>query len=226
MKHSKNADDAASLHLLCGWLVSISATVLLAFVLTGCLSRAPMNVQTFAFSAPGPSGAGNATARHVLGIKKLQVAAPFDERSLTYRIGDFSYQRNIYAQFLSAPAEVLALPVREMLLEDGCFRDVVNMGSTAKPDTLVEINVSQLYGDIRKPASPYAFLAIQVIFLEATNGLPGKVILQQNYSRRIPMKSTSPDALMAAWDQALAEIFADVASDFRRNIDRPEDGRL
>lgn len=35
------------------------------------------------------------------------------------------------------------------------------------------------------------------------------------YSRRIPIKSTAPAALMAAWNQALVEIFADVASDFR-----------
>ena len=42
----------------------------------------------------------------------------------------------------------------------------------------------------------------------------------QNYSRRIPMKSTSPNALMAAWDQGLAEIFADMASDFRRQESR------
>jgi hypothetical protein len=51
--------------------------------------------------------------------------------------------------------------------------------------------------------------------MNATNGLPGKVIFQQNYSRRIPMKSTTPAALMEGWNQALVEIFTDIASDLR-----------
>jgi|HubBroStandDraft_1064217.scaffolds.fasta_scaffold162903_2 cholesterol transport system auxiliary component len=215
MKRSKLFDSATSSSVLSGWMVRISAIVLLALILTGCLSRAPMNVQTFAFSAPASPVTGQVTAVRVLGIKSLQVAPPFDGRSFVYRTGEYSYERDSYAQFLGDPAEVLAVPVREMLLGDGCFRDVVKAGSAAKPNTLVEINVSQLYGDIRKPGSPCAVLAMQVIFLEATNGLPGKVILQQNYSRRIPMKSTAPAALMAAWNRALVEIFADVASDFR-----------
>jgi cholesterol transport system auxiliary component len=216
MKHSKHFDGAASFWNLSGRMGRISTIVLLACVLTGCLSRAPMNVQTFAFSAPALPDKGEAASGRVLGIRTLQVAPPFDGRSLVYRTGEFSYERDVYAQFLGSPAEMLAVPVRELFLGDGCFRDVVKSGSAAKPDTLVEINVSQLYGDIRKPGSPAAVLAMQMVFVEATNGLSGKVILQQNYSRRIPMKSTSPDALMVAWNQALAEIFADVASDFRR----------
>ena len=55
---------------------------------------------------------------------------------------------------------------------------------------------------------------MRVTFFEATNGLPGKVILQQNYSRRIPMTSTAPAALMEGWNRALVEILAEVASDF------------
>ena len=79
----------------------------------------------------------------------------------------------------------------------------------------MEIDVNQLYGDIRKPASPLAVLSMQVIFMNATNGLPGKIIFQKNYSRQIPMKSTTAAGLMEGWNQALVEIFADVASDFR-----------
>jgi ABC-type uncharacterized transport system auxiliary subunit len=106
--------------------------------------------------------------------------------------------------------------VTELLRGDGCFSAVVKMGSAARPNTLIEINVNELYGDIRKTDSPAAILSMQVILTDAKNGLPGKVLLQKNYSRRIPMKSTAPAALMAAWNEALVEIFADIASDFRR----------
>jgi hypothetical protein len=65
-------------------------------------------------------------------------------------------------------------------------------------------------------------LALQVIFLTATNGLPGSVILQQDYSRCIPLKSTAPAALVEGWNQALVEILANAASDFEsRKIGAP-----
>jgi cholesterol transport system auxiliary component len=189
--------------------------LLSAFALGGCLSKSPMDAQTFAFSAPVLPVTGETAGGRVLGIKTLQVASPFDGRSFVYRTGEFSYERDAYAEFLGLPAEVLVAPVTELLRGDGCFSAVVKMGSAAKPDALIEININELYGDIRKPGNPSAVLAMQVILMDAKNGLTGKVILQRDYSRRIPMKSTAPAALMAAWNQALVEIFADVASDLR-----------
>jgi cholesterol transport system auxiliary component len=200
------------------WRSGICSVLLLLsmFIFGGCLSKAPLNKQTFAFSAPASPAASASANGRVLGIRTLQVAPPFDGWSFVYRTGEFSYQRDTYAEFLELPADVLAEPVKGLLRGDGCFSAVVKMNSAARPDTLMEINVSELYGDIRKPDSPSAVLAMQVILMDAKNGLPGKVILQQNYSRRIPMKSTAPAALMAGWNEALVEIFADIASDFRR----------
>ena len=191
--------------------------MLLAFALTlsGCLSRAPMKKETLAFSVSAMTTKKGATGTHVLSIKTLQIDPPFNGRSLIYRTGEFSYERDPYAEFLGTPADELVAPITQMLRDDGGFSAVVKTGSAAKPDTMVEININQLYGDIRRPGSPEAVLAMQVIFMNATNGLPGKVIFQQNYSRRIPMKSATPSALMEGWNQALVEIFADMASDLR-----------
>jgi cholesterol transport system auxiliary component len=200
------------------WWMPRSCSVLLLlsmFALGGCLSKSPMNVQTFAFSAPMSPTTNEIARGRVLGIRTLQVAPPFDGRSFVYRTGEFSYQRDAYAQFLGLPADVLAGPVTELLRGDGCFNAVVKMGSAARPNILIEINVNELYGDIRQPNSPSAVLAMEVILTDAKNGLPGKTLLEKNYSRRIPMKSTAPAALMAAWNEALVEILKDVASDFR-----------
>jgi cholesterol transport system auxiliary component len=217
MKNFKNNDALIFLWTPYWWISKVCSVLLLlsTFALGGCLSRSPMDVQTFAFSAPALPATTETAGGRVLGIKTLQVAPPFDGRSFVYRTGEFSYERDPYAGFLGLPAEVLVAPVTGLLCGDGCFSAVVKMGSAAKPDTLIEININELYGDIRTPGSPSAVLAMQVILTEARNGLPGKVILQKDYSRRIRMKSTAPAALMAAWNQALVEIFADVASDLR-----------
>jgi cholesterol transport system auxiliary component len=195
--------------------LSIFAFLFLAIVLGGCLSRPSMKIQTFAFSAPLTAATNSAPVGHVLGIRELQIAPPFDERSLVYRTGDFSYERDPYAEFLGSPADELTAAISGILSAAGCFGAVVQMGSAAKPDILAEIRVSQLYGDIRKPDSPGAVLAIQVLFVKAANGLSGDVILHRSYSRRIPVKSATAGEFMKGWNEALNEILAEVASDFR-----------
>jgi len=217
MKYHEHLSAAMSSFSHSRTVVWIAGAVLLTFASTfcGCVSRPALDEQTFAFSTPAlPAGSGAPNGR-VLEIRALQIAPPFDGRPLIYRTGEFSYQRDPYAEFLGLPAEGLVGPVGEMLRRDGGFSEVVQPGSAVQPDTLVEITISQLYGDIRKRGSPYAVLAMQVTFMDATNGLPGNVILERNYSRRVPISLTTPSALMQGWNQALVGILAEATLVFR-----------
>jgi ABC-type transport auxiliary lipoprotein component len=197
---------------------NIFALFLLACIcgLTGCLSRPAMNKQTFAFCVPAISFTNSVASDRVLGIRNLQIAAPFEGRSLVYRTGEFSFVRDPYAEFLESPAEELMVPVRECLRGSSNFNAVVESGSALKPDTLVEISVSQLVGDFRQPEHPSAILTMRFEFFDAPNGLPGKVILEQEYSRSIPLRAPAATALMEGWNQALGEILTEVSSDFTR----------
>jgi ABC-type uncharacterized transport system auxiliary subunit len=197
----------------------VSIVVILAAVLSlsGCLSKAPLHKQTFTFGAPpttsGSAGAGD----RVLGIRSLRIAPPFDGRSLVYRTGEFSYVRDPYAEFLDPPEEEMMAPVRGWLSKAGGFSDVVDAGSALKPNTVVEISVTELYGDFRRSERPCAVATMHLVFFEARNGAPTKPILQQEYSRSIPLTAPSAAALMEGWNQAFGGIFADVASDLRRS---------
>lgn len=209
------------------WMRGIFGVALLAaaFTLSGCLSKPALNKQTFVFNTPASASTNKVTGAHVLGIKSLQIAPPFDGRPLVYRTGEFTYQRDPYAEFLSRPAELLVAPLSGMLLGHECFASVVEPSGAIKPDTLIEIKINELYGDISQPSNPVAVVAMRVTFISATNGIPGKVILQRNYSRWIPMKSMAPTELMAAWNQALVEIVAEVVSDFRQKETEPADDK-
>jgi ABC-type uncharacterized transport system auxiliary subunit len=219
MKRSSHFSVMTTSALRFRWIPTVFGFLSLALVLAGCLSRPAMTEQTFAFSAPLAIATNSLPGGGVLGMRALQMAPPFDGRSLVYRTGDFSYERDPHAEFLGSPAEELAASISGILSADGCFGAVVGMGSPATPDTFVEIDISQLYGDIRKPGPPCAILALQVVFVKATKGLPGRVILQRNYSRRIPVESATAAAFMKGWNEALVEIFAEVASDFRSRED-------
>jgi cholesterol transport system auxiliary component len=186
--------------------------------LTGCLSRPALDKQTFAFSVPAIAATNVVVSDRVLGIRNLQIASPFEGRALVYRTGEFTFVRDPYAELLDSPAEELMTPLRGWLRGSGDFSAVVEAGSALKPDTLVEVSVSQLFGDFRQPEHPAAILTMQFVFLDALNGVPGKVILEQEYSRSIPLNAPTAAALMEGWNQALAEILAEVSSDFAQKM--------
>jgi ABC-type uncharacterized transport system auxiliary subunit len=186
-------------------------------LLTGCLSRPHLNQQSFVFAPPPPPpAAGGAPGGRVLGIRSLQIAAPFEGRSFVYRTGEFSYDRDSYAEFMVPPADGLLSPVSSWWREAGGFRDVLEEGSALKPDTLVEIQVSQLYGDFRPSENAKAVLAMRFVFIDAPNGIPGKVMLERAYTRDIPIKSRTAAALIEGWNQALAQILNSAMLDFAR----------
>ena len=193
-------------------------TAILVFgcALGGCLSRLALNTQTFAFTAPEMAPTNAETSR-VLGIRNLQIAAPFEGRSLVYRTGDNAYVRDPYAEFLDIPAESLLVTIREWMRGTASFAAVIQPGSSLKPDTLAEIEVTRLYGDFRQPHRPVAVLTMRFRLFDAPKALPGKVLLEREYARSIPLKSATPAALMDGWNQALAQILTQVISDFRNS---------
>ncbi len=198
-------------------IVSILAILAAVLTLSGCLSKPPLHKQTFTFGAPEIRPTNVITGDRVLGIRHLRIAPPFDGRSLVYRTGEFSYVRDPYAEFLDPPEEEMIAPVRGWLRRTGGFSDVVDAGSVLKPNTVVEISVTELYGDFQRSRHPCAVVTMHLVFFEATNGVPTKPILQQEYSRSIPITAPSAAALMEGWNQAFGGIFAEIASDLRRS---------
>ena len=183
--------------------------------LSGCLSRPPLVQQSFAFAVPesvtnaGPRNGG------ILVIRSIRVAAPFDSQSLIYRTGEFSYERDPYAQFLVDPASSLLQPLRAYFRASGFFAAVATPGSGLPANTQVEMFVRQLYGDFRDRAKPAAIMDIEFTFFDVSNERPQKVLFHENYMRRIPLQARTAEAVMAGWNQALQEIVSELNSSLR-----------
>ena len=111
----------------------------------------------------------------------------------------------------------MTAPVRAWLRGAGGFSAVVERGSALTPGTLVEINVTRLFGDFRRPEHSAAVMALQFVFLDAPNGVPEKPLFQKEYSRNLSLSAPTAAALMAGWNQAMADILAEVASDLRHS---------
>ena len=95
------------------------------------------------------------------------------------------------------------------------FRTVVEPGSALKPNTMAEITVLELYGDFRQPPEPAAVLTLRYVLLDSPEGIPGKLIFEREYSRRVLLKERNANALMTGWNEALNQILAQLGSDLR-----------
>jgi len=197
----------------------------LATLVNGCLSRPVLVSQSFTFSIPRdtngvtPTGRNSAQApeaatgsNYVLAIKRITVAAPFAGQSFVYRTSEFSYEQDPYAQFLVSPEEGLAEPLRAWFRNSGIFRAVTEAGSARKALIAAEVTMQELYGDFRDRARPAAVLTVRMTFLDARSGA---VLVERNFSRRVPLKARTAAALMAGWNEALEQIVSEASENFK-----------
>jgi ABC-type uncharacterized transport system auxiliary subunit len=183
-----------------------------ALWLSGCLSRPVVVGQSFALQSP-PIVSAATKGSGWLTIRSVEVSPLFESKCFVYRTGEDSYERDPHAAFLVPPARCFRMAVRGWLHNSGVFREVLEPGSLVKPDRLLEVYVTELYGDFRKPGRPSSVLSIGLVFLTDDEGSARRVYLQKDYTRSISLKQNTAAELVAGWDKALAEIMAEVVTD-------------
>jgi uncharacterized lipoprotein YmbA len=185
-------------------------------MLSGCLSKQPIVPQSFSFIAPSGTSDGSPALAGVLRVRRVVVAAPFDGQALTYRTGEYSFERDPYAQFLVPPADSLSAALDACFRKAGGSEEIAEPGSLLRANTTVEVYVDKLYGDFRNPDEPKAVLAIRFVFLNATRGSPAGSLLDHEYLREIPLAARTAAALVAGWNDALRQIVAAAVADLKQ----------
>jgi hypothetical protein len=90
----------------------------------------------------------------------------------------------------------------------------VEPASRLGADTTIEVHVTELYGDFRKPDQLAAVLSMRMLFFEAGNGKARQPFLAKEYTCRVPLPQKTAAALVAGWNQALGKTLAEAAADF------------
>ncbi|HWH70530.1 MAG TPA: ABC-type transport auxiliary lipoprotein family protein [Candidatus Sulfotelmatobacter sp.] len=176
------------------------------------MSRPALVKQSFTFSIPPLAAHPPAPGAHVLEIRPLTVAAPFDSQSFLYRTGEYAYEHDPYAEFLVPPAESLGAALRGYLQNTEGVSSLAGESSPWKVDRLLEVYVSELYGDFRNRTAPAAVLRMSLTFRDGT----GRVLLRKEYEERLPLKARTAAALMAGWNEALTRIVARWSSELKQ----------
>jgi cholesterol transport system auxiliary component len=175
---------------------------------TGCLSRPALTKQTFALRPPVSVAATDAKALPAVGVKVSGVDPVYAGRPLVYRLTDQSFESDPYAEWLVAPELMVQDAIVGHLRASGVFADV--FASDLAPRPSVTLRVAELGGDFRGD-KPAAVLRVEAWFSKAAGQEQSHQ--RKAYTQRIELTEKTAAGVVAALDQALANIVKELVND-------------
>ena len=193
-------------------IISVSLFAVLAFTLLACAPTRPAIETTNWLVAPERTGSPRKMQSPLwLKMGAFSVAAPFDTKSLVYRLSDQQYEKDFYNTYIASPSSMFSNAARQWLDQSGVFRLTVAQGTSFFPFYTLQASIDELYGDYR--GKPEAVVSVQ-FFLTVTNpNLPTPLITAKRYTQRVALANNLPQTLVLGQQQALAAILQQLEAD-------------
>ena len=189
-------------------------SVCVSLVLSACSIGRPMpETTTYAVDLrTAVPVAANTRFPGILRVGNVRVAAPFAEAALVYRFSDVRYASDPYHAFVSEPASMLSDRIVQWLDHAGRFRAVVRPDSVQPARYVLEIRVTDFYGDFRDAQPAAAVLGMQFSLIDQS-GVNPELVYERWISRSVSLAKASPELLVEGYGTALAQILEQVSSD-------------
>ena len=179
-----------------------------AWLLASCsLQSATPPKTTFQFGASRPAMAAANPRQGSLRIADFRAPQANRSANLIYRETDQRFVADPYRVFLAPPATLMAERTRAWFAASGLFRAVLPAGSLQKAETELEVEIAELYADVREPKHPAAVLALRA-WVTDSNG--AALRSEWRFARRIALKQADAASVVAGFDQALEAALTDL----------------
>ena len=198
--------------LLLKRIAGFALLTVIAFTLLACApTRPPIDTANW-LVAPERTGLPRKMQSPLwLKMGAFSVAAPFDTKSLVYRLGDQKYEKDFYNAYIASPSNMFSNATRQWLDQSGIFRITVAQGTSFFPFYTLQATIDELYGDYRN--KPEAVVSVQ-FFLTVTNpNIPTPLITAKRYTQRVALANNQPQTLVLGQQQALAAILQQLEAD-------------
>lgn len=192
-------------------LVAI-AVLLTAILCSGCVSRQSYAKHQFVINTVRTAQPNSPSRDIVLAVSGFTVDPAYDSRGLLYRKAESEYESDFYNEFLVAPQALISSQTRNWLAQSGLFKTVIEQGSPVEATHILEGNVLALYGDFRGQSLPRAVIEIRIFVVTNSDSRP-EVVFTHNYHASKQAEEQTADALVAAFNQCLAQILTELEKD-------------
>lgn len=190
-----------------------TSTVLKSFLCTAfmiglaacSLPQRPAVTPTGWMVAPERTGAPNKPRSDLwLKMGSVSTSPPFDGKSLVYRLGDQRYEKDFYNTYSALPNEMIGNATRQWMNQAQIFAMTVGQSNSFFPYYTLQASVDEFYGDYR--VRPEAVVTVEFFLTVTSRSNSNPVIGTNRYSKRIPLKDNTPEALVRGQQEALAQI--------------------
>jgi len=147
-------------------------------------------------------------------VTGFEVAAPFADRSLAYRIEQGRYESDFYNEFFVLPRAMVTSKVVEWLTVRRIFATTLPPSSGLDAAYAIEGLVTEMYGDLRNKAEIYAVFSVQV-FVSQPNSPERSIVFQRTYSQRVRVPDGSAEAISRGLGQAFQQCLVDLEANLR-----------
>jgi ABC-type uncharacterized transport system auxiliary subunit len=188
--------------------VSAAGAALLAAALgAAACSKTVVAPQSFTINPPPPRTSEAPAGGSVVSLRRAYMAPAYSGSALVYRVGEYRVENDPYARFGSPPALMLTSAILGYLKDASFVKDVVAPGDALPVAAEIEPYASELYGDFRNPENPVAVLTVQLrVLAPAAGTAPARELLSRTYTERIPISARTAEAVVSAWNEALAAV--------------------
>ena len=190
--------------------------VLTLLLCAGCvdLSRPALPKHYYLLEAAPEATAAPPAHASAIRVTGVEVAAPFSERSIVYRLDQERYESDFYNEYFVAPRAMVTSKLVEWLTVRRVFGTTLPPSSTLDAPYAIEGQVTALYGDLRDKNKTAAVFGMQM-FVTYVGNPDRHIVLEQACAEQVPVPDRSADAISKGLSQALQQCFARLEASLR-----------
>jgi hypothetical protein len=186
-----------------------------ALAAAGCLGKQAFVTRSYAIDPPPPQTAPELPDSVVVSLDRVRVAPPYSGTSFVYRMGGYRIERDPYAIFAASPGWMLTSAIRGYLRDADFVRDVVELGGEIPVVASIEVEASELCGDLSS-ADAAALLTLQFrVFAPSWRSATERELLRKTYTRSVAVGERTAAVFAAAWNKELSEIMTEFLADLK-----------
>jgi len=194
---------------------SVALLLMLLLVSAGCSLSRPALVKHYYLLEVSPKPADTSPA-HASAIKvnSFDVAAPFSDRSMVYRVDQGRYEADFYNEFFVLPRAMVTSKIVDWLTVRRVFATTLPPSSSLDAPYAIEGLVIEMYGDLRTRAEVDAVFSMQV-FVSQPGALDRSIVFERTYSSRVRVPDASAEAISKGLSEAFQQCLVNLEADLR-----------